>query len=265
MRLFFHALILLPLLSACSKTLGRHPAQHVTSALTPMNHEVLDWAESTVCSTYFFNLRFRADRAKDGATGARVGIVSPGSVLGGQAPDVDSADALYGALVQFDDASFILNPRYEVDTSGFILIGTRPVFGRRCATVSTRGVRVFNSVPAADAPITNAPSPIATTAPAHSPASASAAPPAHTSAPSKKRHPTLDATSIFSDESFWLTCSDGRTKRYKENATLYLASPEECVFRQGGHYATIRIEPGGAMHCSKSGKKSVSCSASESR
>ena len=260
MRLFFHALILLPLLSACSKTLGRHPAQHVTSALTPMNHQVLDWAESTVCSTYFFNLRFRADRAKDGATGARVGIVSPGSVLGGQAPDVDSADALYGALVQFDDASFILNPRYEVDTSGFILIGTRPVFGRRCATVSTRGVRVFNSVPAADVPITSA-----TTAPAHSPASASADPPVHTSAPSKKRHPTLATTSVFSDESFWLTCSDGRTKRYKADATLYLAGPEECVFRQGGHYATIQLEPGVAMHCSKSGKKSVSCGASESR
>ena len=99
MRLFFHALILLPLLSACSKTLGRHPAQHVTSALTPMNHQVLDWAESTVCSTYFFNFRFRADRAKDGATGARVGIVSPGSVLGGQAPDVDSADALANRVV----------------------------------------------------------------------------------------------------------------------------------------------------------------------
>jgi hypothetical protein len=110
---------------ACSIRQRIAPSQLVTSQLAPMDYQVLDWVDSTVCSTYAFSLRMREKKAEDKVTGKRAGILSRGAVLGGRPPDVDSADALYDAMVQ--------------------LFGTRPIFGRRCSRVETRGVAVGSS------------------------------------------------------------------------------------------------------------------------
>jgi hypothetical protein len=129
---------------ACSIRQRIAPSQLVTSQLAPMDYQVLDWVDSTVCSTYAFSLRMREKKAEDKVTGKRAGILSRGAVLGGRPPDVDSADALYDAMVQLPSASFLLVPRYKIQSKG-LLFGTRPIFGRRCSRVETRGVAVGSS------------------------------------------------------------------------------------------------------------------------
>jgi len=126
---------------ACATRQRISPGQHVTSQLAPMDYQVLDWVESTVCSTYAFSLRMREKKAEDKVSGRRAGILSRGAILGGRPPDVDSADALYDAMVQLPSASFLLVPRYTIQSKG-LLMGTRPFFGRRCSRVETRGVAI---------------------------------------------------------------------------------------------------------------------------
>ena len=128
--------------SACSVRLRTAPEQRVSSELAPMDYLVHPWVESKVCSGYIFYIRFREDRVKEKVAGKRDGVLSRGSVLGGRPPDPDSSDALYGAIVQFPTSSFLLVPRYNIQSSGFVPFGTRPVFGRRCSLASTRGVEV---------------------------------------------------------------------------------------------------------------------------
>ena len=138
--------IVLPALlfcASCSVRVRTAPERGVQAPeLAPMDYTVQQWVESKVCSTYFLYLRFRENREADNVPGKRVGELAKGSILGGGAPDPDSADALYGAMVQFPTASFLLVPRYNIQSSGVIPIGTRPLFGRRCSLASARGVEV---------------------------------------------------------------------------------------------------------------------------
>lgn len=142
----FFRLIVLPALlfcASCSVRVRTAPQRGVEAPqLAPLDYTVQQWVESKVCSTYFFWFRFRENRIEDKVPGRRYGVLSKGSILGGGAPDPDSADALYGAMVQFPTASFLLVPRYNIQSSGFIPIGTRPFFGRRCSLASARGVEV---------------------------------------------------------------------------------------------------------------------------
>ncbi len=134
-------LICLVLLSACANRTRIAPGQAVTSQLAPMDYQVLDWVESTVCSTYTFGIRMRKKKAEDKVRGKRSGVLSRGAVLGGRPPDADSADALYAAMVQMPSASFLLVPRYTIQSKGLLMF-SRPFFGRRCSRVETRGVAV---------------------------------------------------------------------------------------------------------------------------
>ena len=138
----FVSLLALFFCSSCATRLRTAPEQSVSGELAPLDYVVQDWVESKVCSAYFFYFRMRENRVEDKVVGKRVGILSKGSVLGGRPPDPDSADALYGAMVQFPTSSFLLVPRYNIQTSGFVPYGTRPMFGRRCSLASTRGVEV---------------------------------------------------------------------------------------------------------------------------
>jgi len=142
----FIRLVFIPALlfcASCAVRVRTAPDRGVESpALAPLDYTVQKWVESRVCSSYFLYLRFRENRAQDNVLGKRVGVLSSGSILGGGPPDADSADALYGALVQFPTASFLLVPRYNIQSSGFIPFGTRPLFGRRCSLASARGVEV---------------------------------------------------------------------------------------------------------------------------
>ncbi|HCH67006.1 MAG: hypothetical protein CL927_19220 [Deltaproteobacteria bacterium] len=109
--------------------------------LAEADYEVLDWVDAKACATYIFFLRI-PEKDEDEKGGKREGIISAGSILGGGgAPDPDSADALYGALVKMPEATHLINPRYTVQSSGFLagLLG-RPMFGRRCAKVRARGL-----------------------------------------------------------------------------------------------------------------------------
>ncbi len=131
------------LFTGCALRVRTAPDQRVAPPeLAPLDYTVHKWVESTVCSSYFFYFRMRENRAEDKVKGRRVGILSKGSILGGGAPDVDSADALYGAMVQFPTSSFLLVPRYNIQSSGFVPCGTRPFIGRRCSRASARGVEV---------------------------------------------------------------------------------------------------------------------------
>jgi hypothetical protein len=129
--------------ASCSVRVRTAPERNVAPPeLAPLDYTVQQWVESKVCSSYFFYIRARENRAEDKVSGKRVGVLSKGSILGGGAPDVDSADALYGAMVQFPTSSFLLVPRYNIQSSGIVPFGTRPLFGRRCSLASARGVEV---------------------------------------------------------------------------------------------------------------------------
>jgi hypothetical protein len=48
-------------------------------------------------------------------------------------------------LTAFDErASYLLVPRYDVRSTGFPMIGTYPIFGKRCSSVRAIGVSVFS-------------------------------------------------------------------------------------------------------------------------
>ena len=143
MRLALMSLLMISLVGCATKT-REVPTAQVSAPLKPMNHEVLQWTHSTVCSTYIFSFRVREAGEEGSVKGHRKGILSAGSVIGGQPPDADSADALYGAILQHPDATYLLAPRYIVQSEGVFVLGTRPVFGRRCSKASARAIRVVD-------------------------------------------------------------------------------------------------------------------------
>jgi hypothetical protein len=124
----------------------------MSTELTAFDKTLTGWLTGKHCSNYLFGFRI-PEPMTDNSFGKRVGHLSGGSVLGGRAPDSDSADALYKALQSDDRASYLLVPRYDVQSSGFPLIGTTPIFGRRCASVRAVGVSVFGQpVPTSSPP-----------------------------------------------------------------------------------------------------------------
>ena len=136
--------------------------------LPPADYEILDWVEESACGSYILFFRIPEQDGEESG-GRRRGYVPAGSILGDRhPPDPDSADALYGALVKMPTATHVINPRYTVQSEGFLagILG-RPMIGRRCAQVRVRGVALGNGPhqPPHSAPLastTEAPKPSAT-------------------------------------------------------------------------------------------------------
>ena len=141
-------LIFISILSSCVVRTSQTPTPLMATELTPFDKQITGWVTGKHCSTYLFGLRF-SDPMR-GAYGKRVGHLSGGAILGGQAPDSDSADALYQALQTDLGASYLLVPRYDVNSSGFIVFGTRPIFGKRCSSVKALGVSVYKGLVRSD-------------------------------------------------------------------------------------------------------------------
>jgi hypothetical protein len=132
-----------PVLSSCAVRTSRAPSPPMSTELTAFDKEITGWLTGKHCSNYLLGLRI-PEPMHDNTVGKRVGHLSGGSILGGKAPDSDSADALFKALKTDERASYLLVPRYDVRSTGFPMIGTYPIFGKRCSSVRAIGVSVFS-------------------------------------------------------------------------------------------------------------------------
>jgi len=65
---------------------------------------------------------------------AIMGLISGG---GGK----EEGRALYDALAKMPEATNLYAPRTEAKASGLLLMG-KPIFGKRCAKVEARGVKI---------------------------------------------------------------------------------------------------------------------------
>jgi hypothetical protein len=112
-------------------TMNPEPAKADYTVLGKTNHEE--------CGTYIFSIDwkhlFRNQSAK--ATAANWSHRGPHSMN----LNPESSRALYHALDKMPEATHLLASRVHTTGSG-LLIGTRPLFGERCASVEARGVRI---------------------------------------------------------------------------------------------------------------------------
>ena len=73
----------------------------------------------------------------DGSAGA----LAVGAHDGAMTPE--GRKALYMALEKMPEATHLLAPRVTVEASGITMLkSTHPIFGKRCATVEARGVKI---------------------------------------------------------------------------------------------------------------------------
>ncbi len=123
-------------LTACNKRTSRMAS--VGSAelpLAPVGYKILDWTTVEACSSYAFSFRVPQSGKQ------RFGYISRGAIIGGALRDPDSSEALFAAMESLENATHLLNPRFEVEVSGLTMFGS-PIFGRRCSTVRVRGIAV---------------------------------------------------------------------------------------------------------------------------
>jgi hypothetical protein len=128
--------------SACTSSIKTMPSPGMS--LTPFDNKFTGWVTGRHCSNYLLGFRF-PESPRSGPTGKRAGFLSGGALLSGQPPNSDAADALYQALKSDQRATHLLVPQYDIKSTGFPIIFTYPIFGKRCANVRALGLSVFDS------------------------------------------------------------------------------------------------------------------------
>ena len=114
-------------------TMNPEPAKADYTILGKTNHEE--------CGTYVFGIdwkrAFQGQLSKGGSPiGIQVGPYRPSRL------NRDASRAMYHALDKMPEATHLMASRVHVTASGLTIGTVAPIFGKRCATVEARGVRI---------------------------------------------------------------------------------------------------------------------------
>jgi hypothetical protein len=108
-----------------------------------VDYTVMGATSAEACGTYVFGIDFghlfvdqegSASAAASDPLSAIIGLIA-----GGGSPE--SARALYDALEKMPEATNLYAPKVHTTVTGFAPFGT-PIFGKRCAAVEARGVKL---------------------------------------------------------------------------------------------------------------------------
>lgn len=108
-----------------------------------VNYTVMGATSAEACGTYVFGIDFGhlfADQqgsSSGGATDPLSAII--GLIAGGGSPE--SGRALYDALEKMPEATNLYSPKIHTTVTGFAPFGM-PIFGKRCAAIEARGVKL---------------------------------------------------------------------------------------------------------------------------
>lgn len=138
-------LLALTVLAASGCNFKDHYVPDSGIVLAHADYTVMGATSAEACGTYIFGIDF-GHLFVDSQGGARGGGSSdPLSALigmlpiGGAVPE--EGRALYDALEKMPEATHLLANKAHVTTTGFAPFKT-PIFGKRCAAVEARGVKI---------------------------------------------------------------------------------------------------------------------------
>jgi hypothetical protein len=108
------------------------------------NYTVMGSTSAKDCGVYVFGIDFPhlfSNQAGSAAAGGGGDPLSAliGALTGGGGPE--ESRAMYEALGKMPEATDLYRPRMESSASGLLIMGT-PIFGKRCAKVTARGVQI---------------------------------------------------------------------------------------------------------------------------
>jgi len=121
----------------CSFKSARIPSAPIPFA--EADYSVMGKTKAETCGAYIFGIDWGHLFSNQGASIpiAAGGIGLPFIKNG----NMEERRAMFMALEKMPKATHLLDPRFEGTVKGLI-IGGRPIFGERCATVHARGVRI---------------------------------------------------------------------------------------------------------------------------
>ncbi len=141
-KLALAAVLAIPLLTGCSLKTRSIPDSGIVYAHA--DYTVLGATSAEACGTYILGIDW-GHLFKDQQGSATMGASSnPLSAIMGLISGGGGAEegrALYDALAKMPEATNLYAPRTESKASGLLLMG-KPIFGKRCAKVEGRGVKI---------------------------------------------------------------------------------------------------------------------------
>jgi hypothetical protein len=108
------------------------------------NYTVMGSTSAKDCGVYVFGIDFPHLFSNTGGSASAAAAGDPLSALLGALTGGGGAEesrALYEALGKMPEATDLYRPRTESSASGILIMG-RPIFGKRCAKVTARGVQI---------------------------------------------------------------------------------------------------------------------------
>lgn len=130
------ALVVATLASACTLKSARIPTAAIPFA--EADYQVLGKTKAETCSAYILGIDWGHLFSNQSANVPIAGGL-PIPILGGGTPE--ERRAMFMALEKMPKATHLLEPRFEGSAKG-LLMGRRPIFGERCATVHAHGVQI---------------------------------------------------------------------------------------------------------------------------
>lgn len=147
MKRLLLAAVALAAFTGCSMKSASIPGAPIPFAKA--DYTVLGSTNAEECGSYILGINIASLFKNEG------GLILPGSfTLDGSAGALavgahdgamtpEGRKALYMALEKMPEATHLLAPRVTVEASGITMLkSTHPIFGKRCATVEARGVKI---------------------------------------------------------------------------------------------------------------------------
>ena len=136
------SILVLPALLLTGCNLKSHSVPGAPLPFASVNYEVLGPTSAKACGSYAFGIDFKhlfADSQGSAAgTDPLSSVLSAVPLLGGPP---EAGRAIYNALDKMPEATNLYAPKVHVTTTGLAPFGV-PVFGKRCAEVEARGVKI---------------------------------------------------------------------------------------------------------------------------
>jgi hypothetical protein len=145
MRFWSLLLSVVVLSSGCA--LKTRTAPDAPLPFASVNYTVLGETTAESCGTYLLGIDFGHlfSNTAGSTTSSGAAAASPLGAILGALPigggGKEESRATYDALGKMPEATNLYAPRFESEASGILIFG-KPIFGRRCATITAHGVQL---------------------------------------------------------------------------------------------------------------------------
>jgi hypothetical protein len=136
------SMLVVPALLLTGCNLKSHSVPGAPLPFASVNYEVLGPTSAKACGSYVFGIDlkhlFTDSQGSAAGTDPISAVLSAVPVLGGPP---EAGRAIYNALDKMPEATNLYAPKVHVTTTGLAPFGM-PLFGKRCAEVEARGVKI---------------------------------------------------------------------------------------------------------------------------